>query len=316
MSAQHTERDALLTDVLAWADRAQAGERGCDYLNGDDGTGDEGWKDLDVLRDRLRAALTTDHARQVDGDHSSDVRNMVATPALIEAGEDAAADRDALLAAIGFRAGPLGDGLSRKVILDDAAGLRPEMVKARRAAQDAEGSRDTWRCIAGERVEAAQSGLLLRIWTAMLEERRLRRKAEAALSTASPPRSLETAQDDDEREPAAWAVAAEKAASEAYAQHMGDPDGRDDTHAARSAAALAIEQHAEHALRHPQPSTPVADAGMVLVPEETLRDRLYEMIDGFADFLDFVPAERDRMRSRVRVYVAMIARAPDAEGGR
>jgi hypothetical protein len=46
------------------------------------------------------------------------------------------------------------------------------------------------------------------------------------------------------REPAAWAIAAERAASDAYAQWMGDPDGHDDGHSARLAAALAIEDHA------------------------------------------------------------------------
>jgi len=44
----------------------------------------------------------------------------------------AAADRDALLHALGFKPGPLDRGaLTRKVILDDAGGLRDEMVKAR-----------------------------------------------------------------------------------------------------------------------------------------------------------------------------------------
>ena len=49
-----------------------------------------------------------------------------------------------------------------------------------------------------------------------------------------------------------------------------------------------------------------SDADTVRVPCDELRDRLYEMIDGFADFLDYVPAERDQMRGRVRAYVAML----------
>jgi hypothetical protein len=50
--------------------------------------------------------------------------------------DEAAEARDALLSAIGFKPGPFKDALSRKVILDDASGLRPEMVRARRAAQE------------------------------------------------------------------------------------------------------------------------------------------------------------------------------------
>lgn len=42
-------------------------------------------------------------------------------------------ERDALLSALGFLPGPFKDELTRKVILDDAAGLRPEMARARRA---------------------------------------------------------------------------------------------------------------------------------------------------------------------------------------
>lgn len=42
-------------------------------------------------------------------------------------------ERDALLSALGFLPGPFKDELTQKVILDDAAGLRPEMARARRS---------------------------------------------------------------------------------------------------------------------------------------------------------------------------------------
>ena len=77
---------------------------------------------------------------------------------------DAERDRDALLGAIGFRAGPLDNELSRKVILEDAAGLRGEMVKARQAAQEAEGSAMTYHAILGEFVHDSRSGVLGRMW--------------------------------------------------------------------------------------------------------------------------------------------------------
>jgi len=70
-------------------------------------------------------------------------------------------DRDALLQAIGFVAGPLGEGLRRKVILDNAGGLRGAMVKARRAEGEHEAAAGLWwlSCAEGE-----QQPLLLRVW--------------------------------------------------------------------------------------------------------------------------------------------------------
>lgn len=94
----------------------------------------------------------------------------------------AAEERDALLSALGWKTGPFPDAGTRKVVLEDSAGLRPEMVKARRRADDAEADRDIWRMIAGERVEEARSGLLIRVWNRMKEERKLRIKAEAAIA--------------------------------------------------------------------------------------------------------------------------------------
>lgn len=93
--------------------------------------------------------------------------------------------RDALLSALGWKTGPFPNEGTRKVVLEDSAALRPAMVEARRSAGDAEMDRDMWRWIAGERVEDARSGLLLRVWNQMKNERRRRIKAEAAL--AHPP---------------------------------------------------------------------------------------------------------------------------------
>lgn len=103
----------------------------------------------------------------------------LATPARTDA---AAEERDALLSALGWKTGPFPDAGTRKVVLEDSAGLRPEMVKARRRADDVEADRDIWRMIAGERVEEARSGLLIRVWNRMKEERKLRIKAEAAIA--------------------------------------------------------------------------------------------------------------------------------------
>lgn len=61
---------------------------------------------------------------------------------LLERAEKAEEERDALLAALGIITGPLGDELRRKVILDDAAGLRPEMVRARQAEKELISQRD------------------------------------------------------------------------------------------------------------------------------------------------------------------------------
>lgn len=62
-------------------------------------------------------------------------------------------ERDALLAALGFKPGPMGS--AREVILKDAAGLRPEMVRARTAERALRSDRD-W-----DRMAAAE---LLRKW--------------------------------------------------------------------------------------------------------------------------------------------------------
>lgn len=97
-------------------------------------------------------------------------------------GEEAAEQRDALLAALGWKTGPFASELSRKVILEDSAGLRPEMVKARERAHDAEADRDLWRWIAGDVVNDSRSGLLIRIWNRFKEERKSRRALETLLA--------------------------------------------------------------------------------------------------------------------------------------
>lgn len=81
-------------------------------------------------------------------------------------------ERDALLAALGFKPGPFRDAGTRAVILGDAAGLRPAMVKARRRADDAEGSAMMYHAILGEFVHDSRSGVLGRLWE---EVKRLRR---------------------------------------------------------------------------------------------------------------------------------------------
>lgn len=70
-----------------------------------------------------------------------------------EVTETAEEERDALLRALGFKPGPMGS--SREVILKDAAGLRPEMVRARTAERELRSDRD-W-----DRMAAAE---LLRKW--------------------------------------------------------------------------------------------------------------------------------------------------------
>lgn len=73
----------------------------------------------------------------------------------------AESDRDALLHALGFKVGPLGDGLRRSVILSDAGGLRRAMVDARRRCSEAQGDALLWQfsCADGLR-----EPLLLRVW--------------------------------------------------------------------------------------------------------------------------------------------------------
>ncbi|MEO7468924.1 MAG: hypothetical protein ABIV36_18050 [Sphingobium limneticum] len=135
------------------------------------------WKEaFDDGQDETAARLRAD-----DEATAAAVIDFLATPARTD---DAAEERDALLSALGWKTGPFPNEGVRKVVLEDSAGLRPEMVKARRRADDAEADRDLWRFIAGERVEDARSGLLIRIWNQMKDERKRRIKAEAALASA------------------------------------------------------------------------------------------------------------------------------------
>lgn len=110
--------------------------------------------------------------------------------------EIAERDRHDLLHALGWKTGPFTDDGTREVVMDDSAALRPEMVKARRRADDAEADRDIWRFIAGERVEEARSGLLIRVWNRMKEERKRRIKAEAVQSETSDTKRLDALRDE------------------------------------------------------------------------------------------------------------------------
>lgn len=49
--------ESLLRKFIDWRDRAQDGDAGCDYLNGDYGSGTDGWKDLDEIAEQSRAVL-------------------------------------------------------------------------------------------------------------------------------------------------------------------------------------------------------------------------------------------------------------------
>ncbi|MFP5516973.1 MAG: hypothetical protein ACLGJC_28310, partial [Alphaproteobacteria bacterium] len=113
----------------------------------------------------------------------------------IEALTAAEADRDALLGALGFKGGPLGDDLRRKVILDDAAALRPAMVKARRRADEAEAG-----AMLADGFVSERGGLLLRVWEMRAAERRKRREADARATTAEAALAAVTAERDRMRE--------------------------------------------------------------------------------------------------------------------
>lgn len=59
------ELEGALGAFLVWADRAQDGESGTHYLNGEKepwGNGDDGWEDLDALRERARATGSSEGA--------------------------------------------------------------------------------------------------------------------------------------------------------------------------------------------------------------------------------------------------------------
>lgn len=163
--------------------------------------------------------------------------------ATLRASTDAAEERDALLSALGWKTGPFRDEGVRTVILEDSAGLRPAMVEARREAQDASGDRDMWRWIAGERVEDARSGLLLRVWNQMKDERRRRIKAEAEL--AHPPAD-------------AAAVAGEGLTIADAWQDLVDKDDRTSPEEYPDMALITREELADYMeASHPAPAEPV-----------------------------------------------------------
>lgn len=75
--------------------------------------------------------------------------------------DEATGDRDALLAALGFKSGPLGVGPRRRTVLNDAAALRPALVAARHKQRNLEGDALLWQfSVASGDV----GGLLLKVW--------------------------------------------------------------------------------------------------------------------------------------------------------
>lgn len=70
-------------------------------------------------------------------------------------------DRDALCQALGFKPGPLTGG--RSVILSNAAAIQPEMIKARRRADQAQDDAFMWRASVDDG-RHSQQPLLLTVW--------------------------------------------------------------------------------------------------------------------------------------------------------
>jgi hypothetical protein len=48
---------SILREFIAWRDRAQDGDEGCNYLNGDGADAANGWDDIDLIAERGRAVL-------------------------------------------------------------------------------------------------------------------------------------------------------------------------------------------------------------------------------------------------------------------
>ena len=150
--------------------------------------------------------------------------------------DEAEADRDALLAAIGFKPGPLGTELRRKVILDDAGGLRGAMVKARREAADVQCDADLWTMRMLE--EWPGDTLLLRLWRQRREAVKRAKAAEAALAESERKRG--------ERPGACPEVAMANAGrAEAQAAHLRSLDRLaalgDDLHRAKTQAVQLVD---------------------------------------------------------------------------
>ena len=121
----------------------------------------------------------------------ADLRLALADRARLRAERDGAVEeRDALRQAAGFKPGPFDSDLSRKVILDDIAGLRPAMVRARRERDAAQDDAMLWQATLDRR-----PALLVRVWKrARTAERELSR----VRSTLPPPVK------EAEPEPVAW----------------------------------------------------------------------------------------------------------------
>jgi hypothetical protein len=163
-----------------------------------------------------------------------------------------------------------------------------------------------------EMIEAAHA-----VWRKQEDERYLRARSygqisnpgwaekyyQAMLSAAPPQPVPQQPVGADDDEPAGWAVAAERAAMEAYASYMGDPDGRDDTHSAQRAAAKAIEKHVLAALS----SQPEERGGDVLLLLNEARDLLMERVHGS-------PARSPAHNARLVVEAAIATLTPASTG--
>ncbi|GJE54531.1 hypothetical protein [Methylobacterium thuringiense] len=167
--------------------------------------------------------------------------------------DEAREERDALLGAAGFKPGSFRSALTRKVILDDVAGMRPEMVKARRYAERAQGDADLWTMRMLD--EWPGDTLLLRLWRQKKEA-----KAERDAATAQADRTageLAAAEAEKVRLKAALKFCLEELEWQIeQAKHCGDPNhecpmqdihGPTDGHRiARDAARAALTEEPPH----------------------------------------------------------------------
>ncbi|KAA0572256.1 hypothetical protein FZ983_32310 [Azospirillum sp. B21] len=123
------------------------------------------------------------HTDRVDAKLVEQERQIEAQRAEVERLTMAEADRDAVLQALGYKPGPLGNDTRREVILMDATELRPEMVKAREKAVFEESSASLYRDMLDELERSlAAGGALLKVWAARKEAETRATTAEAALA--------------------------------------------------------------------------------------------------------------------------------------
>lgn len=106
--------------------------------------------------------------------------------------EEAEEQRDALLGAANFKPGPFRNDVSRKVILEDVAGMRPAMVEARRKAERARDDADLWTMRMLE--EWPGDTPLIRLWRQRKDATKRALAAEASLSAH---RAAQRSQDEE-----------------------------------------------------------------------------------------------------------------------